>query len=91
MQMGIGHAIITKQRVMNGISFSDVAACAAFEAEEGFVFVQILPGCAAKDRPADGIRRTRLTAFDLDVYTAPQQGQGLLQSQRKRCLRQELP
>ena len=57
MQMGMGHAIITKQRVMNGISFADVAACAAFEAEEGFVFVQILPGRAAKDRPADGVGR----------------------------------
>jgi hypothetical protein len=41
MQMGMGWPIVAEQGVVNGMGFVDVAARAAFEAEEGFVLVWI--------------------------------------------------
>ena len=78
MQMGIGHAIITGQRIMNGICFANAsrATRATFEAKEYFVFIQIFPGCAAKDRPADGMGRAWITALNLNgspLFTSQQE------------------
>ena len=57
MQMGIGHAIITGERIVDGVCFADAerAARTAFEAKERFFFIQVSPWGAAKDRPADGM------------------------------------